>query len=266
MYKRRQTKALSASVESLEGRLVLSTMIASAGLHRTAHVAGLSSTQTSMSINAGTLGQPITFNISVRASANAGAPQGTVNITDQGQVIGTATLTPSSRSNGRFAVSTASFTLNQAPGDSAYYFGRHNVTATFVPTDTTTNASSANRSFNVGQPRYTSIGNGVKYAVVTPGNGPQLQNGQTASMVYTGYLAKGGSIFDDSAMHGNTPFSFQVGAGEVIPGFDAGAVGMQPGETRLISIPAAQGYGSSSVSTIPPNSNLIFVVTLKAVA
>jgi FKBP-type peptidyl-prolyl cis-trans isomerase len=121
-------------------------------------------------------------------------------------------------------------------------------------------------AFTVSQPSYTSLANGVKIATIVPGTGPAIQTGQTASVLYTGYLAKGGQIFDDSINDGGAPFSFQVGAGQVIPGFDAGAVGMQVGETRIIEIPAAQGYGRTGSGSIPPNANLIFVLTLESIS
>ena len=85
-------------------------------------------------------------------------------------------------------------------------------------------------------------------------------------MLYTGYLAKNGQIFDDSINHGGTPFSFTLGAGQVIPGFDAGTVGMQVGETRIVLIPPAEGYGATANGPIPGNSTLVFVLTLESIS
>jgi FKBP-type peptidyl-prolyl cis-trans isomerase len=82
-------------------------------------------------------------------------------------------------------------------------------------------------------------------------------------MFYTGYLVAGGHIFDDSVNDGGTPFQFVVGAGRTITGFDEGASGMQAGETRIVFIPAAEGYGTfGSPPAIPANADLIFVLTL----
>src|SRR5262249_42714416 len=90
-------------------------------------------TSTSLAVSAGTLGQPITFNVTVRTAARAGSPSGTVNIVDHGQAIETLTLSPSASTRGRFATGQATATLTQPPGGAAYYFGRHKLTAEFVP-------------------------------------------------------------------------------------------------------------------------------------
>jgi len=257
--------ALTPSVENLEGRVVLSRMTITSALHHLAHVAKLpghnAATHTSLTVGSGTLGAPMTFNVTVRASTVA-APRGTVNILDHGQVIDSLTLSPT----GKKGVSQASATLTQAAGTTAYFFGKHQITAEFVPTGSFVKSDSAAKSFNITQPTYTTLSTGVKIATVIPGSGAQIQAGQTANLLYTGYLASNGQVFDESSMHGGTPLSFPVGAGQVIPGFDAGTVGMQVGETRLIEIPPAQGYGSTAQGTIPANSTLLFAVTLQSIS
>ena len=115
------------------------------------------------------------------------------------------------------------------------------------------------------QPHYHAIGSGVKVATIEPGTGPAIGAGQTANVLYSGYLASTGKLFDDSANDGGSPLAFTVGAGQVVPGFDAGTLGMQVGETRIISIPPAQGYGNTANGPIPAHSTLIFVVTLKSI-
>ena len=209
-------------------------------------------THTTLEVSTGTIGQPIHIDVTVRAAASAGAPQGTVNLVDHGTVIATLTLTPTA-SSGRSATSEATATLSQPPGGSAYDFGRHPLSAVFVPSGSFTK-SSANKAFVVSQPSYTALADGVKVATVMAGSGAAIQSGQTAEVLYTGYLAKNGKIFDESAYHGGTPLGFTVGAGQVITGFDEGTVGMQVGETRAILIPAAEGYGSSANGSIPANS------------
>jgi FKBP-type peptidyl-prolyl cis-trans isomerase len=118
----------------------------------------------------------------------------------------------------------------------------------------------------VRKPAYTALAGGVKIATSVPGSGPEIQSGQTASVLYTGYLARNGHLFDDSINDGGTPFSFTLGAGEVIPGFDEGTVGMQVGETRIVMIPPAEGYGPTANGPIPGNSTLIFVLTLESIS
>ncbi len=268
MNKRRSRFApvFSLDQETLESRIVLSGF----ALHpRTAEIAAQivkkAATETTLAVSAGTLGQPITFTVTVRAPASAGSPQGTVNLVDHGTVIQTLTLTPTTSTSARSAVSEATDTLTPQPGGNAYFFGRHTISAQFIPSGAFSK-SSANKSFTVSQPDYTTLSGGVKMATIAHGSGPELQSGQTAGVLYTGYLASNGHIFDDSINDGGTPFSFTLGAGEVIPGFDEGAAGMQVGETRIVEIPAAEGYGSAATGSIPANSTLIFVLTLQSIS
>ena len=118
----------------------------------------------------------------------------------------------------------------------------------------------------MSKPAYTTLAGGVKIATIVQGAGPGIQSGQTASVLYTGYLAKNGHIFDDSFNHGGAPFSFTVGAGQVIAGFDEGIAGMQVGESRIVLIPPAEGYGHMANGPIPANSTLIFVLTLESIS
>ena len=251
--------------ECLESRVVLSG-VGSAGAAQVASSAARgAATKVNLSVSAGTLGQPITFTATVRAAAAAGSPSGTVEIRDHGAVLGTFNLHPTAGTTGKYAYSEGSGTLTQTPGGAAYYFGKHKVSAVFVP-DGGFSKSTVNKTFVVGQPAYTTLAGGVKVATITPGSGSQIQSGQTANVLYTGYLAKSGQVFDDSNVHGGSPLSFSVGTGQVITGFDEGTAGMQVGETRIISIPAAEGYGHTAAGSIPANSNLIFVVTLESIS
>ena len=118
----------------------------------------------------------------------------------------------------------------------------------------------------MSKPAYTALAGGVQIATIAQGSGPAIQSGQTASVFYTGYLAKNGHIFDDSINDGGTPFSFTVGAGQVVTGFDEGTLGMQVGETRIVLIPPAEGYGNVANGPIPAHSTLIFVVTLESIS
>ena len=83
----------------------------------------------------------------------------------------------------------------------------------------------------------------------------------TGTTAATGTTATGnkGKQFDAGS------FSFKLGAGSVITGFDQGVIGMKEGGTRTILIPSAQGYGSSGTTGIPGNSGLVFEVKLTAV-
>ena len=97
--------------------------------------------------------------------------------------------------------------------------------------------------------------------VIQKGDGPAIQNGQIAVVHYTGTLLDG-TKFDSSVDRG-TPFSFSLGAGEVIEGWDKGVLGMMVGEKRKLQVPPELGYGASGAGgVIPPNAILVFEVEL----
>jgi FKBP-type peptidyl-prolyl cis-trans isomerase len=254
----------SFATECLEGRVVLSA-VGSGRAAEIAQAARKAATKTTLQVMAGTLGQPVVFTVTVRAAASAGSPTGTVEIVDHGKILGTVTLAPMASTNGRYAYSGVTATMTQIPGAGAYYFGKHQASAVFIPNGAFAK-STAGASFSVSQPNYSTLAGGVKASSTARGSGPAIQSGQTAHVLYTGYLAKTGQIFDDSVNDGGTPFSFTLGAGQVVPGFDIGMAGMQAGETRVIQIPPAEGYGATPNGPIPANSTLIFVVTLQSIS
>jgi FKBP-type peptidyl-prolyl cis-trans isomerase FkpA len=98
------------------------------------------------------------------------------------------------------------------------------------------------------------------------GSGKAAKAGSTVTVHYTGWLyapkepGQHGAQFDSSA--GGEPFTFQLGAGKVMPGWDEGLVGMKAGGKRTLVVPAAKGYGSRGAGPIPPNANLIFDVQM----
>src|SRR3989344_5968206 len=94
----------------------------------------------------------------------------------------------------------------------------------------------------------------------TPGTGAVAETGDTVTVNYVGALTNG-TVFDASANHGTAGFTFKLGAGQVIKGWDQGIVGMQEGGTRMLVIPASLAYGSQAVGgVIPANATLIFEV------
>ncbi|MBB4843486.1 FKBP-type peptidyl-prolyl cis-trans isomerase FkpA [Paucibacter oligotrophus] len=107
----------------------------------------------------------------------------------------------------------------------------------------------------------------LKITDSTVGTGPVAANGQNVSVHYTGWLYdvkatdQRGSKFDSSVDRG-TPFSFKLGAGEVIAGWDQGVAGMKVGGKRTLLIPASLAYGSSGRGSIPPNAALVFDIQL----
>lgn len=96
---------------------------------------------------------------------------------------------------------------------------------------------------------------------VTVGKGTEAKPGDKVSVTYKGTL-QDGTVFDASNLHGNAPFTFTLGAGEVIQGWDQGVAGMKVGGKRVLVIPPQLAYGSQAVGSIPPNSTLTFEVDL----
>ncbi|MEI6379009.1 MAG: FKBP-type peptidyl-prolyl cis-trans isomerase [Candidatus Falkowbacteria bacterium] len=92
------------------------------------------------------------------------------------------------------------------------------------------------------------------------GKGAGAKTGDKVTVHYTGTLTDG-SKFDSSLDRGQ-PFVFNLGAGQVIAGWDQGLLGMKVGEKRKLYIPASLGYGDNGVGPIPPKSTLIFEVEL----
>jgi len=97
------------------------------------------------------------------------------------------------------------------------------------------------------------------------GSGAAAKAGGAVSVNYVGVNYKTGKEFDASWDRGE-PFTFTLGAGEVIPGWDQGVAGMKVGGRRELIIPPSLGYGSTGAPpAIPPNETLVFVVDLEAV-
>jgi peptidylprolyl isomerase len=97
------------------------------------------------------------------------------------------------------------------------------------------------------------------------GKGKAAKAGDTVSVQYDGVLYMNGQEFDASWDHGQ-PFSFPLGAQQVIPGWDEGVAGMKAGGRRELIIPPDKGYGEQgSPPTIPANATLVFVVDLEKI-
>ncbi|MFM8281927.1 MAG: FKBP-type peptidyl-prolyl cis-trans isomerase [Planctomycetaceae bacterium] len=110
---------------------------------------------------------------------------------------------------------------------------------------------------------FTTTASGLQYRTVVAGSGAQPVAGQRITAHYTGWLVNG-SKFDSSRDRG-TPFSFTLGAGEVIAGWDEAFASMRVGERRTIVIPANLAYGSTARPGIPANSPLVFDAELLGV-
>lgn len=103
---------------------------------------------------------------------------------------------------------------------------------------------------------------GLRYWVLNQGTGATPEKGQVAVVHYTGWLKDGGEKFDSSVDRGR-PFTFPVGMGRVIKGWDEGVSTMKVGEKRQFEIPADLAYGERGAGgKIPPGATLIFDVEL----
>lgn len=105
---------------------------------------------------------------------------------------------------------------------------------------------------------------GLTYIVTKTGTGAQLEAGQTAVVNYTGLLTNGAKF--DSSLDRGEPFSFSLGAGQVIKGWDEGVQKLRVGDHATLIIPPAIGYGSRGAgSVIPPDATLIFIIEVVGV-
>ncbi len=106
---------------------------------------------------------------------------------------------------------------------------------------------------------------GLKYTDIKIGSGAAPVKGKQVKVHYTGTLENGKKF--DSSVDRNEPFSFVIGVGQVIPGWDEGVMGMKVGGKRKLIIPSKLGYGAAGAGgAIPPNATLLFDVELLDVA
>lgn len=115
------------------------------------------------------------------------------------------------------------------------------------------------------QSNQTCLKDGLRYEDVKVGTGTEAKKGDTVKVTYVGMLTSG-KVFDASKNHPPGYFTFKLGAGMVIQGWDEGVPGMKVGGERKLTIPPELGYGSAGYPpTIPPNATLIFDIKLLGV-
>ncbi|KKR86749.1 MAG: Peptidyl-prolyl cis-trans isomerase [Candidatus Woesebacteria bacterium GW2011_GWB1_41_10] len=101
----------------------------------------------------------------------------------------------------------------------------------------------------------------LKIEDIVVGAGDEAVSGKKVTVHYTGTLTDGTKF--DSSLDRGTPFTFSLGAGEVIQGWDQGVAGMKVGGKRKLTIPSSLGYGETGAGdTIPPNATLVFEIEL----
>jgi len=119
----------------------------------------------------------------------------------------------------------------------------------------------AARSHATRAAKMVSLRDGLRYVDLVVGKGPKPKTGQTVTVTYVGTLQTGRK-FDASADHGGT-FTFPLGVGRVIKGWDEGVATMRVGGKRKLIVPPSLGYGEQGAGgVIPPNATLSFVIEL----
>jgi FKBP-type peptidyl-prolyl cis-trans isomerase len=122
-------------------------------------------------------------------------------------------------------------------------------------------AGAAGAGFEIDSTALTKTASGLQYQDVVIGTGQRAASGQVAVVHYTGWLTDG-TKFDSSRDRGQ-PFSFPIGGGQVIAGWDEGVAGMKVGGRRKLVIPPDLGYGpAGSPPVIPAAATLVFDVEL----
>ncbi len=147
--------------------------------------------------------------------------------------------------------------------------GEKTASTSTTPTTPTSTAKTPTSGPLASKPAVTVPSGAAPTKLVTKeiivGTGPEAKAGDSVTVNYVGVLYKGGKEFDSSWKR-NEPFTFTLGKGQVIPGWDQGVAGMKVGGRRELIIPAELAYGKTgSPPTIPPNSPLVFVVDLLGV-
>jgi FKBP-type peptidyl-prolyl cis-trans isomerase FkpA len=125
----------------------------------------------------------------------------------------------------------------------------------------TEGSTSFSAALEVDTTLLTKTPSGLRYQDVKVGEGAQAVPDRTVSVHYTGWLTNGEKF--DSSRDRNQPFGFNLGAGQVIAGWDEGVAGMKVGGRRKLVIPADLGYGTAGAPPdIPPGATLVFDVEL----
>lgn len=107
---------------------------------------------------------------------------------------------------------------------------------------------------------FDTLESGLAYKVLEAGAGEPIEQKDKVWVHYAGWLPDG-TLFDASYGQDARPFRFKVGKGQVIPGWEEGVQQLKPGGKAILVIPPELGYGSEGYPpTIPPNTNLVFIV------
>lgn len=112
------------------------------------------------------------------------------------------------------------------------------------------------KKWDVDSTLFKTTTSGLKYAIITQGDGPAVEAGKVVTVHYSGYLLDG-TLFD-SSVERDEPIQFVVGQGQVIPAWDEGFLLLKKGDKARFVVPPQLGYGEMQLEKIPANSTLIF--------
>jgi FKBP-type peptidyl-prolyl cis-trans isomerase len=131
--------------------------------------------------------------------------------------------------------------------------------AATTPADVTQEPAAA--ALAAPAPREVVMPSGLRYEDLRLGAGTMAEPGMNVTVHYTGWLTDGTKF--DSSLDRGQPFTFKLGAGQVIRGWDEGVAGMRVGGKRRLTIPPELGYGDrGAAGVIPPGATLVFEVEL----
>lgn len=172
--------------------------------------------------------------------------------------------------------SSSAVPLGNLPGESGQSSNATNNTGVAMssqgePTTSSTNVSNTNNNAHAATLDPTKFGEydtyknekNALFGDIKVGTGDAAANNKTVAVNYRGWLTNG-TIFDENTS-ADKPFSFALGSGTVIAGWDQGIAGMKVGGERLVIVPPAVGYGAKGQGPIPGNAVMVFYVKLLAV-
>jgi peptidylprolyl isomerase len=159
------------------------------------------------------------------------------------------------------ALAVAVTGCQQPQGGASATSGTTSSTSTTSTSTSTTSTTQTTATSDGAASKEITMPNGLKYVDLKVGDGAIAESGQSATVHYTGWLTDGTKF--DSSLDAGKPFTFRLGAGQVIRGWDEGVKGMRVGGKRKLTIPPDLGYGARGAGgVIPPNATLVFDVEL----
>lgn len=166
--------------------------------------------------------------------------------------------------SGLVIVAVGGFLVSRIPDPTNANLSQNEISSVNIESTATDSGSALGASTETKTPNASTSGikmdNKLKIEDLTTGTGTEAVAGKKVTVNYLGTLTNGTKF--DSSYDRNEPFSFNLGAGDVIAGWDQGVAGMKVGGKRKLTIPSELGYGAMDLGSIPPNSTLLFEVEL----